>query len=492
MRLFLSSWIVFSLFAAIFVAREHYPALALIERGNFQVDDYAGYHWDIFKHRDGHYYIGNQVTGSVIATPPLWLAKPLLAKIEAWEKEHPFAPLDQSTEYKLREGFRERARRDGRLLKLSAATAITTVFLTAPLSALFVCFFARELRHRGVDRRRAALMALLFGFGTPLLYRTAWLNHNLFLMWSSYLAFYFVRPDAADTYAPSFRRRATAGFFGGLCVALDYAGVVPLLAMFLFLIVKRRSASSFAVAVKESLVYVLGSIPPVVFLCWSQWWTFGHPFLPGQHWMPQDQNNLVQHGWHGFDWPRPSVLWECLASLDYGLFTFGPIFLGLILAVGRSKDSLLFPGERRLIYSFVIALLLFCAANTFSILQANTGFRYLLPIVPFLFWPIADVLSRSKEWVVWVIGLPTVVHSFVLSMYRFTPVTDGDTRTAVGESWRRFLDKGITYPWLNVLREALGERKTWLSSPILPIAVTLLVAAMVFAVARIGARRRAT
>ncbi|MDX1744161.1 MAG: hypothetical protein R3186_11290, partial [Ruegeria sp.] len=36
----------------------------------------------------------------------------------------------------------------------------------------------------------------------------------------------------------------------------------------------------------ESLRFVAGSVPPVVFLCWSQWVTFGNPFLPGQYHMP--------------------------------------------------------------------------------------------------------------------------------------------------------------------------------------------------------------
>ncbi len=66
-RLFLTCWIVFSLHFATNVIREHYPAFSLIENGDFKLDEYAGFHSDIFAHRDGHHYIGNQVTASVIA-----------------------------------------------------------------------------------------------------------------------------------------------------------------------------------------------------------------------------------------------------------------------------------------------------------------------------------------------------------------------------------------------------------------------------------------
>ena len=58
LRLFLVCWIVFSLFFSTNIVREHYPAFTLIEHGNFSCDEYQDWHADIFKHSDGHSYVG--------------------------------------------------------------------------------------------------------------------------------------------------------------------------------------------------------------------------------------------------------------------------------------------------------------------------------------------------------------------------------------------------------------------------------------------------
>ena len=41
--------------------------------------------------------------------------------------------------------------------------------------------------------------------------------------------------------------------------------------------------------------------------------------------------------------------------------------------------------------------MLFCAMNRYSLMQFNTGFRYLLPIVPFAFLQASDFLARVSK-----------------------------------------------------------------------------------------------
>src|SRR5262245_48759015 len=66
-RIFLIAWILYSVHFATNVVREHYPAFSIAEHGTFRVDEYQGFHPDIFVHRDGHSVIGNQVFVSVLA-----------------------------------------------------------------------------------------------------------------------------------------------------------------------------------------------------------------------------------------------------------------------------------------------------------------------------------------------------------------------------------------------------------------------------------------
>ena len=60
-------------------------------------------------------------------------------------------------------------------------------------------------------------------------------------------------------------------------------------------------------------------------------------------------------------------------------------------AIARQGDSAVLPLlERRWVWLTFAALLLFASANQYSRLQFNSGFRYLLPLVPLLMLVAAD------------------------------------------------------------------------------------------------------
>ena len=85
-RLFLVAWILYSVHFATNVVREHYPAFSIVEHHTFRVDEYQGFHADIFVHRDGHSVIGNQVFVSVLAAIPLFVFDPVLDALERYSK----------------------------------------------------------------------------------------------------------------------------------------------------------------------------------------------------------------------------------------------------------------------------------------------------------------------------------------------------------------------------------------------------------------------
>ena len=136
-RLFLICWIVFSAFFATNVVREHYPAFALIERGDWQCDRFYGMHADLFRHTDGHVYSGNNLMGSLITALPLVVFDPLLDKLEEHSKAelalHPES-LDAAydTKYPLRRAMFRRVKEAGLDLRFGASTALTSAFLMAP------------------------------------------------------------------------------------------------------------------------------------------------------------------------------------------------------------------------------------------------------------------------------------------------------------------------------------------------------------------------
>ncbi|MDX1579082.1 MAG: hypothetical protein R3266_11380, partial [Gemmatimonadota bacterium] len=424
-QLFFASWIVFTAHFATNIEREHYPAFALVERGNFQVDEYLGFHSDIFQHTDGHAYIGNNVAGAVIAAVPLFVFDPALDRLEAYSLRQ----LEEGdgtgfTEYRTyehhpnRKAFFDLVRERGLELRFGGAAFVTTAFLMAPLSALFVALLFLLLRRRGVERGKATLLALLFGFGTPIFFRTAALNHNMFVMWATFGSFLLMWPRGERAAGVSLRNRILAGGLAGLALALDYAGVIPLLALYGYLVLDRARFVPFARSFRESLAFVAGSVPPVLFLLYSQWAMFGNPFLPGQYWMPEV--NYTDEGWRGFSLPAPDLFFKNLFEPEYGLFTFGPILLlGFIPAWRYAKERLVFSRpERWFAFGFVLAFLLFCAANQYSRMQWNTGFRYLLPIVPFVFLAACDHLVRMPKWALGTIAALASFHSWVIATIR--------------------------------------------------------------------------
>lgn len=501
LRLFLTCWIVFSLHFATNVVREHYPAFSMIEDGDLVLDEYAHFHDDIFEHIDGHWYIGNQVAGGTIAAVPLVVFDPLLDYLQEIRVAQGPAPSADAgayeTPYPKRAEFFQRVRERGLDLRFGAATVVTSVFSMALFSAGLAVLIFGILERRGVEEKRALWLAFLFAFATPIFYRTAYLNHNLYLCATVFGCFLCVWNDGG---APlSLARRLGGGFLAGLSLALDYAGVIPLLAIFAYHVWTELASwqrEDLVATARRSSAFVLGSVPPVLFLLYTQWAMYGDPFLPGQFWMP-DEVNYATEGWRGMNLPDPEIYWLSLFGGDYGLYAFAPfLILGLVPARfafgGRVDDSeLILPlTERRFVALFFFVFLTFCAMNQYSRMQWNTGFRYLLPLVPFVFLQAADHLARMKTRTLVLISVPSLVHGWVLSMHRYIPGDRLDpandwANTVVG-SWQLFLERGVDFPWLNVVRSTPSIRFPLYDSPALPYLILGVAGLLVFAVWHIG------
>ncbi len=488
-RIFLVCWVVFAAHFATNVVREHYPAFSILEDGDLKLDEYADFHADIFKHTDGHYYIGNQITGSLPAVPVLALFGPLLDALEQKSLDNlaQNGPPDSNyqTEYKNRRAFMAKVKARGLDLRFAGATVITSFFCMAPICALFVAFFFCVLRKRGVEEKRATVLCFLFAFATPIFYRAAYLNHNIFLMITVFLTYWLIWSDQDDQQTTSWRRLG-AGFCAGLSIALDYAGVVPLLVFYAYIILVRKKHVGLLKSIKESMVYVVGSIPPVVFLCWTQWIMYGHPFLPGQKHMRAV--TFTDRGYVGFSWPTWEVFEANLISPNYGLATFAPILLlGFLPKVlGRSEGGLLPKMQKRGAYAFIWAFLIFCACNQYSLMQFNTGFRYLLPLVPFLFLLAAEHLRKLPTLLLWLLGIPCMIHTWVLSMVRYTKLDLNEGPDTIPECWRRIMEDGLQLPSITVLRQITSDPSHFIHWQIWPFATFLLVALLSWGIWSLG------
>ncbi len=318
------------------MVREHYPAFSVAEHGTFRVDEYQGFHSDIFVHRDGHAVIGNQVLVSVLAAIPLFVFDPILDRLEAHSKSvlatSGVADAEYRTDKPMRVEFFRLVKERGLDLRFGAATTITTVFFMAPITALFLVFFYGVLRQRGLDRDQATGLTFLLGFGTPIFFRTTGLNHNMFVLYFSFAAFALLWLRRDDGCPVSLRRRLLAGLCGGAVVATDYIGVVILPVLYAYLVIPRLRSASWHISFKESLAMVAGSLPAIAFLLFSQWAMYGNPFLPGQYWMP-DQNAYTNEGMRGFTLPDAELLLQNLFHPGFGMYVWGPVLLLALVPV---------------------------------------------------------------------------------------------------------------------------------------------------------------
>jgi hypothetical protein len=482
-RIFLVAWLVYSVNFATNVVREHYPAFSIAEHGTFRVDEYQGFHSDIFVHRDGHSVIGNQVFVSVLAAIPLFVFDPVLDWLEAKSKEKIAREGVTNSEYRVpdkpnRVNFYRLVKERGLDLRFGAATFITTAFFMAPITAAFLVFFYGVLRWRGLDAGKATELAFLLGFGTPLFYRATVLGHNLFVMYPMFIAFVLMWRSNGDRIGVM--SRGLIGLLTGVTIAVDYVGVIVIPLLLGYFLLSRTRKASWPVALKEAVVIAVGMLPPIGFLLFSQWAMYGNPFLPGQAWMP-DQNQYVNVGARGWTLPDPQLFLMSLFDPTFGMYSWGPLLaLSVIPAWRYPPESLLFPKfERRWLVVTWIVFLMFTCANQYSRLQFNSGFRYLAPLVPFLMFALADHWIRLKPTVRLIVGSLVVFHSWVLTAYR---------ELSLVTSWKQLFTEGPQVAWYRVLGLTASPDNPWLGNWWVPTAILAVAAMVATGIWRYGAR----
>ena len=142
-----------------------------------------GLHPDLFRYKDNSVYINNNPGASMLGAIPYFVARPIISAVFWWKptllRVKPPARYDDPRPNRTR--FMNEARNRGVDIKLGLAAASMHVGLMAPLgatAAVAVFFF---LRARLANESRALWLALLYAFGTPIFFRSAFLNQNAIL-----------------------------------------------------------------------------------------------------------------------------------------------------------------------------------------------------------------------------------------------------------------------------------------------------------------------
>jgi hypothetical protein len=473
LRLFLTCWVLFCLHFATDFVREHYLVVSIAENASFDLSRFEGMHEDIFRNPEraprGGVHHGANPGISMLAAVPYLLTRPLVDRVVAGSLAarraagtDTLAVYDDPRPARVR--FYRQARAQGLDVRFGLVGIITMVLCMAPLSALGVVVLYQLLGGVGLGARLAAGLALLYAVGTPVLFRTAYLNQNLAIGVVSLAAFYLLW-DPGRGLRWSWRvRLILAGLLGGFAFLCDYSGALATGFLGLYAMVRGFDQGRSRGALRAGFVYAAAASPMILLLWFYQWAAFGSFILPPQHWMPAVIYSDV--GYQGVSGPQLELLRMLLLDSRFGLFVSGPLFLLALAApiIWRRGRSFL-PGREMLFcFGLSIAYVVFFSAINFTRLQWSTGIRYLMPIVPFLFLAAAVTLVRLPRLLAFPVVTVAILVSVAIAMVR--------NQYGTHLNVIRLFVEGPQLPWLTTLGKMSTQYLPWLEgrpSAVLPL-----------------------
>lgn len=451
-RLFVTCWLIFVLHFATDFVREHYLVLSIAEDFSFRLDKYADLHDDMFETPNHGIHHGANPGASMIATVPYFVFKPVVDIIvNHYSNRRKDFSEGSTAAYKDsrpdRVKFFKQVRERGLDIKFGLVGFITMVFCMAPLSAWGAVVMYQALLRLRLSQQLSIWMSLLFALGTPIFFRTGYLNQNLMVGIFGFIAFVKLWQMEDGSWVRIWQPLTFAGFLGGLAVLCDYSGLVPLIMLYGYGLFRRIDSVPFRQAVGESLWYIAGAFGPIMVLWFYQWRSFGHPFYPGQHYM--HSVDWIDIGYRGFGGFSGELLWTLLFDRRFGLFVVAPILLLAFLSpvLNVLKKNVIPFRETIFILAFFVAFTLFFGNVQYTRLQWVTGIRYMVPVIPFLFLLTVAVMIRMPRILVYGLAFLSFAESWAMSMVRSVGVPE----EGIIDSITKVFAGGIQLPWLNTL-----------------------------------------
>lgn len=479
-RLALTVFLVYVAHFASNVVRETYLAITLGEHLSIRVDEYTGLHPDIFVIPGRGAYINNNPGASMLGAIPYAVARPALALLFRARPDliSPKPAAKYNDPRPNRTKFLNASRERGLDVKLGLAAAITQAGLMAPLGALAAVVLFGFLRRRLGDERQALWLALLYAFGTPIFFRSAFLNQNAIVAHCTLIAFVLLANaseepgvQAGTSWPPGNRALAGAGAMLGIALLCDYSAAALIVAFGVWTLARGWHRAGSVAGIRDAAWLASGAVVPVLLLLWYQWAAFGNPFLPAQQYMSATQYS--GRGWNGISLPAGALLWGNLFDLRYGLFAFCPMLIAAFAAPFMDRRArIVSSAELTLIFVASAALWLFSSANQYAFLQWNTGVRYMVPAAPLLFVALVPVLMRCGPLWRYVLVVPTMVISWSVAM----------AREDVPTSLMHIMLGGFELPFLTVLRKtaSAGYAPFLVTTGVSPLPIFVLLGATIW------------
>jgi hypothetical protein len=469
-RLFLSCWIVYCLHFATNFVREHYLALTIAERASFRMDEFLGFmpETDIIDVPGHGVHIGGNPGGSMIAAISLAPFMPAINRLNdrvqdrrGDDRRQEMPVYDDHRPNRL--AFYQKVWQQGLDVKFGLIEAVTLVFCSAVWSAASAIVILNILRRIGLDQSQSLYYSFFYALCTPIFFRTGHLTHNLLAGHCALFSFALIFLSWQNSRVA--QAMFWSGFFAGMTILIDYSGVPMLACLAAYALYRRHRQVGFGPAFVNLVTFSIGAAIPVAILMFYQYQSFGHAIMPPQHHMPRPHWLPAGYPKSGFGWPTFDLLWRTLLDVRYGLFAYCPaLILGVygLFKFGR-RERLFGVPERLFFVAFSASLWLFFSSTQYTLIQWNTGLRYLLPAVPFLFLGMVEVMyTWPRRWI-----YLTTTLMFTISW------CTAMIRESVTESVIRVMTSGFQLPWLTVLRKMAPQYLTFLEQGASPLPLIL-------------------
>lgn len=317
---------------------------------------------------------------------------------------------------------------------------LATVYsVMLPITLLTLFFVLRTHEKLFGDRRLAAILTLVYAFGTLSFFygvqSSAWQIINAVSWAFVYFALLPERPVPNVT-------ALALGAAGALGASMNYFGaiVMPVFGMTLLL---RRDLRA---VVWLSLGFALGLLPLMAY----HWAVFDNPLSTSySHRIDAGVQKLMASGFQGFHPPSPRIALELLIHPYYGLFVYAPVTALSVVGVwkGRRNAVLWFGlGGALLILAMVSG-----RWDDYHSGEGGYGSRYLAPMLPFVWLLVLAGLKKVPPLALELVALFSVIISTFGAMF--------------GAKWvhlsiSQFLIRGLELPTLGWLRQVLEEHST--------------------------------
>jgi hypothetical protein len=386
---------------------------AIVERGELSIDAYVSNTGD-YAESNGRAYSDKTPALSFLAVPVYALTN-RLTEIPAVQTmittlgRSPAAaatvnrPIDQVPD---------------RELLFTANMALATLVTVAIPSALLGVLIYLLLGRMGYSRRVRALAVLVYGVATPALaYSAAFYSHQLaaILLFTAFAWIYTLRQHHPSTIE-SLALGALLGFT--LVTELPTAPLVALLGLYAIWVIRRPGPLA---------LLIVGGCLPLAIMGLYHNAIFGTPFTVAYlHHVNPDWKAQFGTGLLSANSFQIETLWALTFSAYRGLFFASPVLLAACVGFGllaRQADK-----RAEWLVSLAIAVgLLFIYSSTPDWHGGySAGPRYLVPMLPFLVWPLAAVFAvierqrptvqRGLSGLIFILVLASIVATLSLAV----------------------------------------------------------------------------